>query len=324
LPGDISDLSLNESLSNVSFNAKEGRVTGIIDTGLKGGSLLLRILSGAAIPASGSLLVNGTGFNAEIASFVPGGRVLPGELTVFDNINFAVRKNISGKTDEELIEITLTTLCDTGLIGAKDHLTEALDPGERKKLNIALGLVTDPHILCIDDPFEGLALHQEVMMMDFLRNIARKGKLVFIMIRKPSSETFGMLDEVLVLDGGYLVFSGTPADAVCYFKAAASRHDSQTGECSLCGCISPEPVFSILDLRVTDESGHATRQRKVMPEEWAALFNSLHPFNPVPENGEKLSGKYTRPPKGFQNRVDMQVRFRRMLSRLKKILERNS
>jgi ABC transport system ATP-binding/permease protein len=321
---DISIRNRYESLSNVSFNAKGGRVTGIMETSVKGGPLLLRILSGNSEPSSGSLLVNGAGFNPEIASFVPRLDMLPDELTVFENVHLAVRKNIYGRTDDELYAITLNTLLDTGFSELKDVKAKALDLPERKKLNIALGLVSDPHVLCVDDPAEGLALHEIPMMMDFLRNIARKGKLVFILDRKPSAESFGMLDDVLILDGGHLVFSGRPADAVSYFKTMALRQDAETGECSLCGCISPEPVFSILDLRVTDESGNITRKRKVVSEDWAALFDSHSPFIPLREDGEKLSASYPRPPKRYQKRIELQLELRRKLSRLKKFLDRTS
>jgi ABC transport system ATP-binding/permease protein len=319
---DISARSRNELLNNVSFLARGGRVTGIMETGLKGGSLLLSLLCGKTEPGSGSLLVNGAGLNSEVASCVPLTDVLPEDLTVFENVHFAVRKNIYGKTDEELYAITLNTLFDTGFSETKDLKAKALDIPARKRLNIAMGLVNDPHIICIDDPVEGLALHEIPVMMYFLRNIARKGKLVFILIRKPSSETFGMLDDVVILDGGYLVFSGKPADALTYFKTAAMRQDAEQGECSLCGGISPEPVFSILDLRVRDESGNITRERKIMPEEWAALFNSQHPFIPIREEGEKAAARYTRPPKGYQKRIEIQLEFRRTLSRLKKFLNR--
>jgi ABC transport system ATP-binding/permease protein len=291
---DISIKTGNESLNKVSFSASEGRLTGIMETDENGGSVLLSLISGKTKPYSGSLQVNGAGLNSEVASFVSREDGLTDELTVFENVHFAVRKNISARTDEELHAITHDILFDTGFSEIKELKAKVLDLPGRKKLNIAMGLVSDPYILCIDDPVEGLALHEISVMMDFLRNIARRGKLVFILIRKPSCESFGMLDDVLILDGGYLVFSGKPANALTYFTTAAVRQDDEPG------CLSPEPVFSILDLRVRDESGNITRKRKVMPGEWAALFSSQHPFKSIPEGGEKLSARYTRPPEGFR------------------------
>jgi ABC transport system ATP-binding/permease protein len=321
---DISLKGRKESLNNISFSARGGRVTGIIGTGMEGGSMLLSLLCGITEPGSGSLLVNGAGLNSEFASFVPRADLLADELTVFENVHFAVRKNISGKTDDELYAITQDTLLDAGFSEIKDLKAKDLDLPGRKKLNITLGLVTDPHILCIDDPAEGMALYEIPGMMDFLRNIARNGKIVFILVREPSSAVFGMLDDVLILDGGYLVFSGTPADSVSYFKNAVMRQDADPGECSQCGCISPEPVFSIIGSRITDESGNITSKRKVMPGEWAALFTSQHPLIPIPERGEKLSARYTRPPKDYQKRIDRQLAFRRTISRIKKFLDRTS
>ena len=55
--------------------------------------------------------------------------------------------------------------------------------------------------------------------MDLLKELALKGKLIFVVIHQPSSDIFKMFDKLLILDvGGYPIYTGNPVDAVMYFK----------------------------------------------------------------------------------------------------------
>ncbi len=91
--------------------------------------------------------------------------------------------------------------------------------GQRKRLNIALELIREPSVLFVDEPTSGLSSRDSENMMDLLRELALKGKLVFVVIHQPSSEIYKMFDKIIFLDiGGYMIYYGNPVEAVMYFK----------------------------------------------------------------------------------------------------------
>ena len=119
--------------------------------------------------------------------------------------------------------------------------------------------------------------------MDLLRELALKGKLVFVVIHQPSSEIYKMFDKIIFLDtGGYLIYYGNPVEAVMYFKRQDAQINADIGECSVCGSVNPELIFNIIESRVVDEFGNYVNERKVPSEKWAQLFTEE-----LEENAEK-------------------------------------
>ena len=169
-------------------------------------------------------------------------------------------------------------LASLGLLERKDlkvgsPLNKMISGGQRKRLNIARELIREPSILFVDEPTSGLSSRDSENVMDLLRELTLKGKLIFVVIHQPSSEIYKMFDDMLILDtGGYLIYAGNPVEAVMYFKRADSQINSDVGECPTCGNVNPELIFNIIESHVVDEFGRYTPQRKVSPPRWEELY----------------------------------------------------
>jgi energy-coupling factor transporter ATP-binding protein EcfA2 len=137
-------------------------------------------------------------------------------------------------------------------------------------------------VLFVDEPTSGLSSRDSENVMDLLRELTLKGKLIFVVIHQPSSDIYKMFDKLVILDtGGYLVYYGNPVEAVMYFKKIDQQINSDVGECQVCGNVNPEIVFNIIEAKVVDEFGRFTSKRKVSPQKWQVYFDSRAEINTV-------------------------------------------
>ncbi len=81
-------------------------------------------------------------------------------------------------------------------------LNKKISGGQRKRLNISLELIREPAIMFLDEPTSGSSSRDSENILDLLKELARKGKLLFIVIHQPSSEIFKMFDKLIILDTG--------------------------------------------------------------------------------------------------------------------------
>ena len=118
----------------------------------------------------------------------------------------------------------------------------------------------------VDEPTSGLSSRDSENIMDLLKILALKGKLIFVVIHQPSSDIFKMFDKLIILDvGGYPIYNGNPIDAVIYFKKLVNHVNADQSECGTCGNVNPEQIFNIIDMKVVDEYGNITPNRKISP-----------------------------------------------------------
>ena len=271
-------------LHNISFAEEHGRLVGIMGASGAGKTTLLNLLSGTANPSSGSVRINGIDLHREREALegtigvIPQDDLLIEELTVFQNLYYSAKFCFKHKSEAELCALADKILASLGLLERKDlkvgsPLNKMISGGQRKRLNIALELIREPSILFVDEPTSGLSSRDSENVMDLLRELTLKGKLIFVVIHKPSSEIYKMFDDMLILDtGGYLIYAGNPVEAVMYFKRADSQINSDVGECPTCGNVNPELIFNIIESHVVDEFGRYTPQRKVSPPRWEELY----------------------------------------------------
>ncbi|HEX7492813.1 MAG TPA: ATP-binding cassette domain-containing protein, partial [Bacteroidales bacterium] len=295
------------AVNNVSFSIEEGKLIGIMGASGSGKTTLMNLMSGILKPSSGSVRINGLDVVRDniklegVFGYVPQDDLLIEDLTVFDNLFFAACQCFKDKTREEITALVDQTLSNLGLLekrGLKvgSPFNKVISGGQRKRLNIALELIREPLVLFLDEPTSGLSSRDSENLMDLLRDLTLKGKLVFTVIHQPSSEIFKMFDKVVLLDqGGYMAYFGNPVDSVIYFKTLDSQINSNQGECPSCGNVNPETIFNIIETQVVDEFGKYTEKRKVRPTEWAATYSSKHPFKLVTEIKEPPHKNLQRP-----------------------------
>lgn len=276
----------NFGIRDLSFEEENGRLIGIMGASGAGKSTLLNILNGNIIPTKGHITINGIDIHREkekiqgVIGFVSQDDLLIEELTVFQNLYFNAQLSFGELGKRAIARKVVALLSVLGLYEAKDlkvgnPLEKTISGGQRKRLNIALELIREPSVLFVDEPTSGLSSRDSENIMDLLKELTLKGKLVFVVIHQPSSDIFKMFDSLLILDqGGYPIYNGNPVDAVIYFKEAINHVNSQESECRICGNVNPEQIFNIIESKVVDEYGIQTNHRKTPPEEWNKLYKS--------------------------------------------------
>ena len=281
----------HKGLHQLSFEENSGNLIGIMGGSGAGKSTLLNILNGNTKPSKGNVYINGIDLHrdkaklAGVIGFVSQDDLLMEDLTVFQNLYFNAQLCFSDWSKEKIIARVMHTLNELGLYDVKDlrvgtPLDKMISGGQRKRLNIALELIREPGVLFVDEPTSGLSSRDSEIIIDLLKTLALKGKVVFVVIHQPSSDIFKVFDKLLILDkGGYPIYLGNPVEAVTHFKNAVNYINPNESECIMCGNVNPEQIFNIIETRVLDENGMPTNERKIAPKEWNELFIKLNKNN---------------------------------------------
>jgi ABC transport system ATP-binding/permease protein len=295
----------SNGLKPFSFSEDSGRLIGIMGGSGTGKSTLVNILNGNIIPNGGRIHING--FSLEKATlegvigYVPQDDLLFEELTVYQNLYFNAKTSFSDFS-EDFIERTVGKVLDDleldeiRNLKVGDPLNKTISGGQRKRLNIALELMREPSVLFVDEPTSGLSSMDSEKMMQLLKDLARKGKLVVAIIHQPSSEIFKLFDKLWILDkGGYPIYNGNPIDAVVYFKTMSTQVNAAESECPRCGNVIPEQILQIIEAREIDDDGSTTKNRRVNPSVWYSKYKE----NILP-NLIKLKYETVLPPTNFR------------------------
>jgi len=285
----------NVGLRNIDFTENQGSLIGIMGSSGSGKTTMLNNLCGIYSPESGSVTINGINLHTHreklqgVIGLIPQDDLLIEELTVFQNLYYNAKLCFRDAGDEEIRNLVNKTLISLGLLDISDlkvgnPFNKLISGGQRKRLNIALELIREPSVLFVDEPTSGLSSRDSENVMDLLRELALKGKLVFVVIHQPSSEIYKMFDKIIFMDlGGYMIYYGNPVEAVMYFKRMDLQINSEIGECQTCGNVNPELIFNIIEAKVVDEFGNYTEVRKVAPEKWEELYKSDRMYEAIPE-----------------------------------------
>ncbi|MCK5463256.1 MAG: ATP-binding cassette domain-containing protein, partial [Bacteroidales bacterium] len=283
-------------LRNINFTEKQGSLVGIMGASGAGKTTLLNILSGNLKPTDGSVKINGLDLNSRmdklkgVIGLIPQDDLLIEELTVFQNLYYNASLCFRKTPKKDLQKLVDRTLVSLGLQDIQDlkvgtPFNKLISGGQRKRLNVALELLREPSVLFVDEPTSGLSSRDSENVMDLLRELALKGKLVFVVIHQPSSEIYKMFDRIIFLDtGGYMIYHGNPVEAVMYFKRMDEQINAEIGECPTCGNVYPELIFNIIEASVVDEFGNYTGVRKVTPERWEELYHQHHVIEELPSS----------------------------------------
>jgi ABC-type multidrug transport system ATPase subunit/uncharacterized tellurite resistance protein B-like protein len=274
-------------LRDVNINEESGKLIGIMGGSGAGKSTLLNVLNGNETPSGGAVTINGKNIHTErnliegVVGHVSQDDLLIEELTVFQNLFYNAKLCFGNLPDEEIEKRCNSLLADIGLSETRhlkvgSPLEKTISGGQRKRLNISLELIREPSVLFVDEPTSGLSSRDSENIMDLLKELALKGKLIFVVIHQPSSDIYKMFDKLMILDvGGYPIYYGNPVDAVSYFKRLVNHVNAEEAECWNCGNVNPEQIFNIIESKVLDEYGNLTYTRKNTPIEWNAHYKEL-------------------------------------------------
>lgn len=276
----------NMGLRGINIEEGTGKLVGIMGASGAGKSTLLNVLNGNDAPTSGQVLINGIDIHKEkekvegVVGYVPQDDLLLDDLTVYENLYYNAKLCLSEASEEEIDEMIINLLRALDLLMTKDlkvgnPLEKTISGGQRKRLNIGLELLREPAVIFMDEPTSGLSSRDSENILDLLKELVLKGKIIFVVIHQPSSDIYKMFDRMLILDvGGYPVYYGNPVEAVMYFKRKANQVNSESGECSTCGNVNPELIFNIVGAKLVDDYGKHLDDRKVSPEQWNGYYKA--------------------------------------------------
>ncbi len=220
---DREDKAKNKTLLNhVTFKAHPGDLIALMGPSGAGKTTLLTVLNGYLRPTSGEVRVNGESLYAIYDAlrgsigYVPQDDIVHSELTVFEAIKYSAQFRLPADFGEEEINRRVEQVIkDLGLeqvknleIGKPER--KVLSGGQRKRVNIALELVTDPALMFLDEPTSGLAADDTVALIDLLANLAKKyGKTIIVTIHQPAREEYEKFNLALIMGfGGEPVYYG--------------------------------------------------------------------------------------------------------------------
>jgi ABC-type multidrug transport system ATPase subunit/tellurite resistance protein len=281
----------NIGLRNINIQEYGGKLIALMGGSGAGKSTLLNVLNGNESPSEGSVRINSINIHNDsksiegIIGYIPQDDLLVEELSVYENMFFAAKLCFKEKSKEALDELVVKTLESLGLLAAKDlkvgsPLEKSISGGQRKRLNIGLELLREPSVLFVDEPTSGLSSRDSENIMELLKELSLKGKMIFVVIHQPSEDIYKMFDKLILLDvGGYQVYYGNPIEGISYFKELTGALDNRASA-------NPEQIFNILEAKVVDEFGSFTNQRKTKPEEWNDSFKEKITIESVIENTE--------------------------------------
>jgi ABC transport system ATP-binding/permease protein len=305
----------DNGIHNLNFHEETGRFVGILGGSGVGKSTTLSILNGTLKPQRGEVLINGYNLYEQsekeylkgVIGFVPQDDLLIEDLTVYQNLYYNAKMCLNNHSESEIVDIVKKTLADldlgeTGNLKVGNPLKKIISGGQRKRVNIALELLREPTILFVDEPTSGLSSVDSEIVMNLLKEQTYKGKLVIVNIHQPSSDFYKMFDKIMIIDkGGYQIYYGDPVEAIVYFKTHSNHANPFEDQCIKCGNIDTDQILQIIESKINDERGKATRIRKISPEEWAKKFQENSPvvkLNPktdkqkLPENYYSIPGLF--------------------------------
>ncbi len=199
-----------EALRDVSFEARAGEMVAVIGPNGAGKTTLLSILAGVQRPSAGdvSLPPGGVGW-------VPQQPALYSRLSVAENLELFARLE---RTPDPRAAVA-AMLEQTGLQERASERVERLSGGNRQRVNIAIGLLSEPSVLALDEPSSSLDPRQRERLWRFIGALSQRGRcVVFSTHNVAEAERYAQ--RVIVLADGELLFNGSPAGV----RAGAGAH----------------------------------------------------------------------------------------------------
>ena len=204
-------------LHGVSFRCGEGRLLGLLGRNGAGKSTSMNVAVGLLPPRRGTVEVNGvpvTGRSPEAiaaqgVALVPQGRRIFRSLTVRENLAVAARRPARGRPLVWTIETVFEAF--PRLRERRDQYAGTLSGGEQQMLAIARALVSNPRILLMDEPSEGLAPQIVAEVMATIRQLKEQG-LSIVLVEQNAKLALDVADDVVILNSGRVAVETSVAE----------------------------------------------------------------------------------------------------------------
>lgn len=219
-------------LNDFSFSIYPGEIVALMGPSGAGKTALLECLTGHHSPTKGKIYLNGRSLHQHwdefrhLMGYVPQEDVMHRDITVYEALYYAAKMRLPRDLPEEkIVETVERVLTRMGMAHIRDSIigderVRGISGGQRKRVNIALELLTEPKIIFLDEPTSGLDATSTLEILQILRSLANSGTTIILTIHQPRVEAYRLIDNVILLvTGGRLAYYG-PAfpDAPEYFS----------------------------------------------------------------------------------------------------------
>lgn len=217
------------ALSDIDLSVKEGETHAIIGPNGAGKSTLLNVCIGRLRPDSGHVVFDGENLIGKrpheinqlgVVRVFQTPEIFP-ELSLLENVMIPVLakrdgafklrwfRRFAGENDvrikaEEILE-------DLGIGSLTSSEAGSLSRGDKRRLELAMGLAQDPRLLLLDEPTAGMARHDTNATIDLLKRIKARG-MTKVIIEHDMHVVFSLADRISVLAGGKIICQGTPEE----------------------------------------------------------------------------------------------------------------
>lgn len=218
-------------LQGISGKAKDGEILAVMGPSGSGKSTLIDALAQRIERKSlkGSITLNGQEVDPDllrnISAYVMQDDLLFPMLTVKETLMFAANVRLPASHGKEakvervdclIRQLGLGKVADT-IIGDESH--RGVSGGERRRVSIGIDIVHGPLLLFLDEPTSGLDSSSAFMVVETLKHIAEMGSIVIFSVHQPSDRILGLIDNLLILANGQMIYMGHPRELTAYFTA---------------------------------------------------------------------------------------------------------
>ncbi|HEX8707096.1 MAG TPA: FHA domain-containing protein, partial [Pyrinomonadaceae bacterium] len=211
-------------LDDVDLTIQPNEFVGLLGPSGAGKSTLMDSMNGMRPASSGRVLINNLDLYQHLDSlkqsigYVPQDDIIHRELTVYRTLYYVARLRLSRDVSVQEIDQIVGEVMDvTGLSERRDVPVGQLSGGQRKRVSIAVELITKPSVIFLDEPTSGLDPATEEKIMRLFRQIAESGRTVILTTH--AMENVRLFDKIVVMMRGKLVWYGAPKEALAHIKA---------------------------------------------------------------------------------------------------------
>jgi branched-chain amino acid transport system ATP-binding protein len=204
---------------DISFDVREGEILGLIGPNGAGKTSLFNVISGEVEPDSGEVRLAGrriSGLPPEQCSLLGIARTFQvvrsfDSMTVLENVMVGAFSRLS--RSRRAMARALDTLEFTGLASRADTLAHSLTPAEKRRLEVARALATEPRVLLLDEMLTGLTPVEAASGVQLIRDVRSRGVTV-MMVEHVMEVLLPLVDRTVVLDLGRVLTIGAPTEVV--------------------------------------------------------------------------------------------------------------
>lgn len=215
------------ALKKLDLSIPSKSVVAIMGPSGCGKSTLLKSLNGDNLPTKGKVFL----FNQELSAnweylktqigYVPQDDIVHKQLTVQECLYYTAKLRLENLSDQEIDDKINSVLKELNILPKKFNLISSLSGGQRKRISIAMELMTDPLLLFLDEPTSPLDPQTVDDFLDIIKKLSEKGTTVIMVTHKPEDLVY--MDEVIFMaEGGYIVYQGDTRKYKDYFNVGTA------------------------------------------------------------------------------------------------------